>query len=198
MTGGLIWGRHTANAWRDEPLVKQQTHRLPHAIGSWCRSLAPVWRCPPVDVCSSRGGEGVEVMAVRLSISTAWLAARSCVPVTCPQHTLFRVSLATEKGAAQWDMKDTTPDSILMAELFFNLDTGEARKRDFAPGITAEFPKVPAHMQGDLTAALDLAPAACMQLHTAAPAVQRQEVPVGSMARLGGSGSTSSASLLLV
>ena len=49
----------------------------------------------------------------------------------------------------QWDMKATTADIIRLAELSFDLDTGEATKRDFTPpDLKAEFPKVPAHLQG--------------------------------------------------
>ena len=49
----------------------------------------------------------------------------------------------------QWDMKATAADIIKLAELSFNLETGEATKRDFTPpNLKAEFPKVPAHLQG--------------------------------------------------
>ena len=120
--------------------------------------------------------KGVGIAALHLKSSVAQQAARSCVPATCLQQHLILSSLAADKGAVQWDMKDTTPDSILLAELSFNLDTGEAHKRDFAPGITAEFPKVPAHMQGAPVATLGLAPSPYMQLHVAAPAVQQQQV----------------------
>ena len=45
-------------------------------------------------------------------------------------------------------MVRTAHDTLRTAEMTFNMDTGEASMRDFARSVEAEFPKVPAHLQG--------------------------------------------------
>ena len=82
------------------------------------------------------------------------------MPAFTPDHLHPSVPILTPALAPQAELlrsprsplEDITAARSNTAEFTFNLATGQASKRDLAPSIQAEYPKIPKHLQGSPTA----------------------------------------------